>query len=109
MVDSNLDQAIRLLQRFHRSRPHAVIYEGQLSFAIVDHLLEKGSVKEARRYDRAISRIIGSEQVGAKTFLAWGKIYASLHVKGEARRYFEKALALEPANRQAKTELARLK
>lgn len=109
LVDRNMAKAIEAILQFGKSHPKAPIYDGQLAFAVVDHCLERGDVKSARQFAAVLKKVKGQEIVGARIYLAWGRIYTSNGFKSEAVHSFEKALMLDPANKEAKDGLAKLK
>ncbi len=109
IVYHDMARAIQIVARFAKSRPAAPIYDEQLAFAVIDHCLEKKDIKSARNYAAALKRAKGKEVVGAGIYLAWGRIYTTNGFKSEAIRSYEKALMLDPSNKKAKSELAKLR
>ena len=108
IIEADLDQAIRILNRFAKSHPKAPIYEGQLAFTVVDHLLENKNIRGAKRYSEAYKKIAGSG-IGPEIYLAWGDIYAANHANAEAILAYEKALMLDPSSAAAKARIAKLR
>lgn len=107
LIESSPDKAIAALERFAKSDSDAPIYGSQSAFTIVDHLLEKRDVALAKRFMAVFNQ--GKKMIDVSTFVEWGDIFTRFNSKVEAARYFEKALMLDPGNKEAKAGLAKLK
>jgi len=106
ILETSPEKALKLIERFQKVK--ASLNKGQLAYAVLDYLLEKGDVKMARRFLKVYLRTKDNKGLGAPLYIQWGQIYRKSNPQ-EAIRSYEKALQLDPGNKVAKAKLAQLK
>jgi hypothetical protein len=85
---------ISVLERFAKTNPDAAIYDDQLAFTVVEHLLRVGDVRRARQYENVISIILKRPRLVTSEMISLAKAYSANGFKSEAVRSYKEARCL---------------
>ena len=100
-----MDAVIALLKHFHEKDPAAPIFHRDFGDSLVEELLDQGRTQDAvafyRLYGSYDKRFLG-------TLTRRGDAYLRFGAKEGARKYFRKALILDPADAVAAERLKSL-
>ena len=105
MARAGVLPALEILKTYHKSRPAAPVFHGDVGYAMVDEFIEQGRVADATAVYRAYRAFDPKE---SRQYYRWGRALEKMGRSSRAIEEYRKAVLIDPDDREAREHLERL-